>query len=309
MGAKIDMTSHITISEKTSLNGFLKFYGWQDIDGEFINRIAENSIIKFVQIASPLPRQAFDVIYRMLSVRQDMYLRIYGLYGEETIDLSLLQNMKNLKHLVLDFSVKNRQDKFDFSVLTRLENLQSLRLNLFDLKDYSFVNNLSHNLEELHISADTMGGSIVFDCKWLMQYRQLKNLYLGKKAKKNIESIAQLEKLENLTLRGIKLNSFDFLKDKKLQSLAVHWCSMNDLSSLADFTSLKNLELWRISKLEDISFISTLENLETLSLTDLKYIHTLPDLSALKNLKDIKIDNVPVDISTLPEDIQKIIHR
>lgn len=309
MGAKIDLTSHITISEKTSLNGFLKFYGWQDIDDEFINQIAENSIIKFVQIASPLPRQAFDIIDRIISVRQDMYLRIYGLYGEETIDLSLLQNMKNLKHLVLDFSVKNRQDKFDFSVLTRLENLQSLRLNLFDLKDYSFVNNLSHNLEELYISADTMGGSIVFDCRWLPQYRQLKNLYLGKKAKKNIESIARLEKLENLTLRGIKLNSFDFLKDRNLKSLAVHWCSMNDLSSLAGFTSLKNLELWRIAKLEDLSFVGTLKNLETLSLSDLKYIHTLPDLSALKNLKDIKIDNVPVDISTLPEDIQKIIHR
>lgn len=84
---------------------------------------------------------------------------------------------------------------------------------------------------------------------------------------------------------------------------------MNDLSSLAGFKSLKNLELWRIAKLEDLSFVGTLENLETLSLTDLKYIHTLPDLSALKNLKDIKIDNVPVDISTLPEDIQKIIHR
>jgi len=309
MGAKIDMASHITISEKTSLNGFLKFYGWQDIDDEFINQIAENSIIKFVQIASSLPRQAFDIIDRILSVRQDMYLRIYGLYGEETIDLSLLQNMKNLKHLVLDFSVKNRQDKFDFSVLTKLENLQSLRLNLFDLKDYSFVNNLSHNLEELYISTDTMGGGIVFDCRWLLQYRQLKNLYLGKKAKKNIESIAQLEKLGNLTLRGIKLKSFDFLKDRNLKSLAVHWCSMNDLPSLAGFTSLKNLELWCIAKLEDISFVSTLENLENLNLTDLKYIHTLPDLSALKNLKDIKIDNVPVDISTLPEDIQKIIHR
>lgn len=309
MGSRIDFTSHITVSDETSVNGFLKFYGWRDIDDDFINQIANNKIIKFVQISSPLPREAFAVIDKILGRRHDMYFRIYGMYGDKIQDLSVLKNMANLKHLVLDFSLKNRQAGLNLQVLTELKGLQSLRLDLFDLKDYSFVNRLSENLQELCISADNMGGSIVFDCKWLLQYRQLKTLYLGKKAKKNIESIARLASLENLTVRGIKLKSFDFLKNKNLKSLAVHWCSMNDLSSLTGFKSLKHLELWRIAKLEDISFISTLTNLENLALIDLKYIHTLPDLSALENLKSIETDNVPIDISTLPDNIQKIIHR
>ena len=77
------------------------------------------------------------------------------------------------------------------------------------LKDYSFIKNLSFNIEEPCVSADTMGSGVVFDCNWLKRYKELKTLYLGKKARKHIESIAELESLENLTLRGIKLESLN----------------------------------------------------------------------------------------------------
>ena len=41
----------------------------------------------------------------------------------------------------------------DFNILTKL-NLKSLYLNAFELKDYTFIKNLSKNLEELLIYAD-----------------------------------------------------------------------------------------------------------------------------------------------------------
>ena len=145
---------------------------------------------------------------------------------------------------------------------------------LFDLKDYSFIKNLTSDIEELFISADTMSGGIVFDCAWLTRYKKLKTLYLGKKAKKNIECIAEIESLENLTLRGIKLKDFEFLRGNELRSLSIHLCGMNDLTSLTGFDSLKILELWRIMKLEDISFIRTLTGLERLNLRDLRHITT-----------------------------------
>lgn len=113
--------------------------------------------------------------------------------------------------------------------------------------------------------------------------------------------------MKDLTLRGIKLESFDFIRQKNLESLAVQWCGMNDLSSLNGFTSLKRLELWRIMKLEDISFISTLSSLESLRLLDLSHIHALPDLTGLENLKEIILDNVPIDETTLPERIRGIV--
>lgn len=82
---------------------------------------------------------------------------------------------------------------------------------------------------------------------------------------------------------------------------------MNDFTSLTGFESLKALELWRIAKLKDISFISTLTRLEHLNLRDLKHISALPNLTALKNLQEVILENVPVDMSTLPVDLQKIV--
>ncbi len=308
MGTKINFTSHIEISEKTNMKGFLQTYGYHDLSDELIAQITNTPTIRFVQISETLPQQAYAAIDRILEKRNDMHFRIYGLFKGTKFDLSCLYILKHLKHLTLDVHLKNRQDMLDLSVLTKLENLQTLHLAMFDLKDYGFIQNLSSGLEELYISADTMGNNIVFDCDWLNRYKKLKTLYLGKKAKKHIENIAEIENLENLILRGIKLKNFDFLRKKELHSLAIHLCGMNDLTSLTGFDSLKSLELWRIAKLEDISFISTLTGLEHLSLRDLKHIVTLPELSELKNLQKIMLDNVPIDITGLPVDLQKIIH-
>lgn len=60
-------------------------------------------------------------------------------------------------------------------------------------------------------------------------------------------------------------------------------------------------------KLEDISFISTLTSLQILKLIDLKWIKSLPDLSGLKDLKEIGIDNVPLDMDRIPDEIRKLI--
>lgn len=223
--------------------------------------------------------------------------------------MSCLGLLKHLRHLALDIHLGTRPDMLDCNALCDIPDLQSLRLNLFDLKDYGFVRNLSAEIRELGISADTMKGGVSFDCAWLSRYERLETLYLGKKAKKHIEHIAQLPNLKDLTLRGIKLKNFEFLRDRNLTSLALHWCGMNDLSSLRNFTSLRRLELWRIAMLDDISFISTLTELEELSLIDLSHICELPDLSRLKNIKDIRLDNVPIDIQKLPDDLKRIVHR
>ena len=123
-----------------------------------------------------------------------------------------------------------------------------------------------------------------------------------------MQSIGSLTTLENLILRGIKVSDFDFLHNNHhLTSLGIHWSSMQDLSSLCGLNHLKSLELWRVMKLQDISVISELITLEQLRLTDLKHIHHLPDLSKLVKLNDIKIDNVPIDLRTIPANIKHII--
>lgn len=123
--------------------------------------------------------------------------------------------------------------------------------------------------------------------------------FLGKKAKKHLESISQLPELKSLSLRGIKVADFSFLKELCLESFGLLWCGNTDLSRIGELVSLRELKLWRIMKLENIDFISSLINLETLKLQDLKHVTTLPDLGKLVKLKSIQIDNVPIDMDTL----------
>ena len=169
------------------------------------------------------------------------------------------------------------------------------------MKDFSFIQNLSDELEELSIMADTMGSSVKFDCKWLLKYQKLNTLWLGKNAKKNLECVCELPSLKSLSLRGIKLTDFSFLKKMNLDKFALLWNGNCDLHELSDLKSLKEIELWRINKLDDISFMKDLTNLEIIKLQDLKHIKELPDLSGLKNLKRIYLVDTGVIINLIPE--------
>lgn len=306
MGTKLDFTNHIDISKNAADNGLQMTYGYHDLTDQFISQLIKSPTIKYVQISEALPPQAYIAIDKIFEKRDDLHFRIYGLNGHLRFDLTCLHLLTHLRHLTLDVHLRDRQNMLDLRVITELKNLQTLRLSLFDLIDYGFIMNLPTNIEELCISADTMGRSVLFDCSWLKRYKRLKTLYLGKRAKKHIECIAEIESLENLTLRGIKLKGFEFLCDNELRTLSIHLCGMNDLTSLTGFGSLRSLELWRITNLKDISFISSLTGLERISFRDLRHITALPDLSALKNLHEILVDNVPIDAASLPVELQKI---
>ncbi len=295
----------IEIAEMTSKQGtILERYSYKDIDEEFINAIVNDEKIKWVQISKMLPDKAYAVIDSILGRKPELYFRIYGLYGDDKCDISFLERMSHLNKLRIDCHLRSCPDMIDFNILTKL-NLKALHLDAFDLKDYSFLQSLSPQLEELIINAETMGEAIKFDCKWLLRYHSLKILWLGKKAKKNIKFIAELPMLESLSLRGIKLSDFEFLKQMNLQKLHLLWNSNNDLEELKYLTTLKEIELWRINKLDNIDFISNLINLEVIRLQDLKHITKLPDLSGLHNLNKIVLDNTGIDMESVRADLRE----
>ncbi len=309
MGARICFTNHIHIAEKSFDNGLIKEIGYKDITPKLLEEIGQDDRIKMIQISSRLPKKAYGVIDRILERRPDLYLRIFSVGTTcETFDLSVLGQMPHLTKVWLEAYLRYQKEAVNPEYLCELPNLKGLHLNLFDCRDYQFVNHLSSNLEELILYADTMGGGIRFDCKWLLQYENLRTLYLGKKAQKNLESITQLPKIKELSLRGIKVADFDFLKELSLDTFRLLWCGNSDLSGLSVLQSLRELELWRIMKLENLDFISSLSNLEILKLQDLKHIKTLPDLSNLKKLKRIQLDNVPIDKDMLDMSVRKLLY-
>ena len=308
MGARICFTNHVHIANKSFKNGVMEFIGYKDISPELIEEIVNDKKIKWIQISENLPEQAYQIIDSILERREDLYFRIFHIIGDNTFDISFLGSMPHLTRVWLDGHLRENKQAVNYEYLCELPNLKGLHLDLFDCRDYSFINNLSPKLEELILFADSMSGTVKFDCQWLLQYKELYSLFLGKKAKKNFECINQISTLKNLSLRGIKVQDFSFLKALHLESFALLWCSNTDLSGIGELQSLRELELWRIMKLDNLEFISSLVNLETLRLIDLKHITTLPDLSKLKKLANIKIDNVPIDLDTLDEPVRNLIH-
>lgn len=260
MGTYIDFSGFITITQQTNSLSLFHEISYEKLDPELI--IQDHTITR-IQINELLPLEAYLKIEQILSQREDIILRLYGMYDHKLFDLNILKNVPHLQRLTLDFHLADQPKELDCSPLCELSQLKSLSLSLFDFKDYSFIQGLNPQLEKLFIHADTMKGGIQFDCDWLLRFKKLNKLYLGVKAKKHIHSIAKLPHLKDLTIRGIKLDNLSFLKENHLKSLAIKWCSMSDLSSLKDW-DLKYLELWRIMKLEDLSFVSTLHHLETL---------------------------------------------
>lgn len=307
MGAWIT-NNFIEISDKTRTGNVLKCFSYEDINESFIQDLTTNDKIKTIQISKELPDQAYRIIDSILERKPELSFRIYDLRYSNQYDISFLETMKHLKNLRIDCHLCDWENGFDFNVLTKL-NLHRLYLNAFDLKDYTFVKDLSESIEELIIFADTMRGSIQFDCKWLLQYKNLHTLWLGKKAKKNIECLSEMKSLKSLSLRGIKLQSFDFLKQLELEKFELLWNSNNDLRELKDLKTLKEIGLWRINKLNTIDFISELENLEVIKLQDLKHITRLPDLNRLKKLKTLVLDHTGISIEDIEEPYKSMVER
>lgn len=309
MGAKICFTNHIHIAERSYDSGLIKHIGYKDVTPDMMDVIEEDSRIKMIQIDRELPEGAYEVIDHILEKRPDLYLRIFSIGTTcEKFDLSVLGQMPHLSKVWLDAYLRHHREAINPECLCELPNLKCLHMNLFDYRDYRFINHLPHNLEELLLYADTMGTSIQFDCEWLLQYKNLQRLELGKKAKKNLESISRLTELQYLSLRGIKVKNFNFLKELSLDTFRLLWCGNSDLSELGEIQSLRELELWRIMKLDNLDFISSLIHLEVLKLQDLKHIKTMPDLSNLKELKRIYLDNVPIDRDTMDESVRKLLY-
>jgi Leucine-rich repeat (LRR) protein len=304
MGAYINHTNLVHVTNETRTDGCFEFLGYKDIDDQVIRAIVDNKKIKRIQISYLLPDKAYQIIDEILSLRPDISFRLFDFDDEDKVDISFLLKMPHLKNLwfnCIDF--KKNQQKINFDVLARLR-LKQFYIECFDLRNYEFIKYLSDDLEELIIIADTMGPGVVFDCAWLLKYVNLKSLWLGKKAKKNLELLSQLPKLKELSLRGIKITDFSFLQKMNLEKLALLWNSNNDLHELAKLKNLHEIELWRINKLDDISFLEDMTNLEIIRLEDLKHVTSLPDLSKLTKLKKIVLNGTGIDMKSLPDSIK-----
>lgn len=275
-----------------------------DINEGFVTEIISlpKGDVITIQICDYISDKALITLNEIFRKRPDVTFRVYGGYEGEGFNgwnLSFLTLMPSVSKLILNcFQCLET----DFSVLSELYNLKSLDLGIYNVKDYSFLKNLTEQLERLCIDAEMKSGKAKIDCQWLLRYHALHTLSLGR-IEKNLDCIVGLSNLSNLTLRGSGVKDLSFLKKLQLRELEISWCSASkvDWNTLKDFSSLMSLTLLSIKKLDDLSFITTLPNLEELKLIWMGAVTKLPDLSNLTKLRSIDCDtcNKLVDVSGL----------
>lgn len=282
-------------------------YMAEDVTESVIQQIIEDKLIKRVQISDYIPDAVLEKLNHIFISRPDISFRVYG-GADKTIgyeddfngwNLDFLRFVPDVQNIVIDgFEYKNT----NLSILSSLSNLKSLTLDIYNLRDFSFVKTLPSQLEYLYIDVVLKNGKPVFDCQCLLRFKNLQSLFLGK-LDKNLEAIVRLSQLRELELRSVKNKDLSFLKQMPINDLSIWWCdgSKIDLTTLSDFRTLRQLRLIRISKLDDISFVSTLTGLERLDLILLANITKMPNLANLNKLTEVYIDNLNklVDITSL----------
>lgn len=228
----------------------------RDLDKRSIRQILKEDNLFQVQFHSKPSIKTLDLLNEYLFYkRPDVYLRLTN-YSEPLTDLSFLNSMKNLENLYLDiYDIKN------FNLIGELKNLKGLILS--DTKSKNISLEPISNLDELN-------------------YLSISGL------KKDIDSLSNLEKVNELALRSLTLDNLNFLvKYNELEKISVALGGTHNYEALINVPKLKYLELWQVRKLKEINFISDLQELEHLNLSSLRNIVELPTFTNNKKLKKL----------------------
>jgi hypothetical protein len=264
--------------------GRVQFFG--SLTDTEIQSLVDDPELKILQASSPIEPAVWDSLnVALFSKRPEIELRMYGFY-KSTCDLAFLSRLPNVRR----FSADCLRQAQGIEHLASLNNLESLSIGIYSLESFDFLRSLpAQNLRELSLQ---LTKSKKPNLDGLARFKRLRRLYLESQ-QKNIEVVAHLGLLEDLTLRSITVASLEFLRGlEHLWSLDIKLGGTNDLSAINGMAGLKYLELWQVRGLNDVSVISTLRGLQFLFLQSLPNIHAVPDFSQLKALRRVYLENM-----------------
>jgi len=250
-----------------------------------LRRLAAFPKIKVLQCSHPVKESTWRLLnFEFFPARPDVQLRLYGFYGE-VCDLSFVTRMVNVRH----FSADCLMDATGVEHVAEMPNLQSLQIAIYELKSFDFLWHLPVGLSSLLLG---LTRSKKPDLLPLPRFKKLTQLYLEGQ-QKNIEVLADLVELEDITLRSISTPNLDYLRNlPRLGSLDIKLGGTSNLSAIEGMPGIKYLELWNIRGLRDIGVISHLPGLQNLFLQSLPHLTVLPSLRESRQLKRVLLQNL-----------------
>src|SRR5437870_428084 len=250
-----------------------------------VHELASNPNLQVLQTARPVSFSTWELLNQNLfALRPDIELRVYGFYSS-TCDLSFVRRMSNVRRFSADCLMK----AIEIEHLAALENLEQLSIGIFSLDNFDFLTTLPAGIKSLFLGA-TRSRKPRLD--GLRRFHSLQKLYVEGQ-QNGIEVIADLQELEDVTLRSISTPGIEYVaRLPRLWSLDIKLGGIQDLSAIAGKESIKYLELWQIRGLSDISVVASLSGLQYFFLQALRNVTSIPDLSQLTKLRRLVLDNM-----------------
>lgn len=250
-----------------------------------LRRLKKDPAIRVVQTSEPLSPKAWRLIDDVvLAERPDIQLRVYGFYSGGC-DLSVVGGLRHVRHFAADCL----QSAENVEAITRLKDLRSLSVGIFDLASFSFLEELPPTLETLHLGATR---SKKPDLEVIARFQKLRELYIEGQHK-NIEVISALVELEDLTLRSITTKDLSYVAPlSNLRSFDLKLGGITDVSALSNLKSLRYLEAWQVRGLSNLAVITSLSCLQNLFLQSLPKVRQLPPLDRCSSLRRVVLQNM-----------------
>jgi hypothetical protein len=256
------------------------------VTAEDIEKLAGQQGIDWVQCVKP-PSEPVCVLFneRFFSVRPEVGLRIYGRLGPYEPDLSFAPLMTNVRRFAADSLTSAK----GVEAIAEMPRLESLSLGIYELQDFSVLESVPAGLTELSLGLTKSKRPSLAP---LVRFSSLRRLYLEGQSKE-IEVLATLRELEDLTLRSITVPGLDFLADlPMLWSLDIKLGGIRNFAAVEGKQSIKYLEIWQVRDLDNIHIVSRLPGLQNLFLQSLPNVQAFPQMNNAKALRRIYVENM-----------------
>lgn len=225
-----------------------------------------------VQVQSRLTDNEFARLAEFMADYPDVRFRVYGGYDGTIRDLDFLRYFPKLRHYAVDA--------------------------IYELPSLDGIGLLPNELESLVIGRTR---SKRFSLTTLRRFRNLRMLYLEGQ-QKDIASIGELRKLQDVTLRSITLPDLSVLLPlRQLTSLDIKLGGTRDLALLPRIGRLEYVELWMVKGLDSVTPLAEIPTLESFKLQALRQVARLPSFARSDRLRGALIDTMKgiTDLSPL----------
>ncbi len=294
-----------------------ELYGGE-LDG--LNNLTElwcaNSARKLAEIV-PYPLKIetlglYDTYFEYTLEGIDNFPNVKNLYVsiDDLEDISALNTLNNLRSLTID----NGDNIVDFSPLATLTDLQAVSITSNQLKNISFIKNMT-DLKEF-----TVNESLVFDISELSNHKNtltkvhlsenykitdysvigeltlLTDVKIGNSYDDIIPSFEKLTALDKLSLEGI--GDVTIINTAKtITELTLKDCSLSNLSAISELKNIKKLILDNSSSyIKDLHSVMSLTELEYLDISNTKVFGNVEELFSLPKLKEFYMNDSSVSI-------------